>query len=72
VVAVIGIAAVFLLRKRPRAAFAAAIATGVFASPVFNLTNVSLLLAAFVAVDRELLAEQPSSGSMSPVPAPAT
>ena len=74
VVAVIGAAAIFLLRERPRAAWAAAIATGVFASPVFNLTNVSLLLAAFVALDREFLAERPSlepsepSGLTSPSP----
>ena len=51
VVAVIGAVAVALLRRRPRVAWAVAIATGVFASPVFNLTNVSLLLAAFVALD---------------------
>jgi len=71
VVSIIGIAAVFLLRDRPRAAFAAAIATGVFASPVFNLTNVSLLLAAFVAVDRELPAKHSFDESTSPIRAPA-
>jgi hypothetical protein len=50
-VGVIGAAAIVLLRNHPRAGWATAIATGVFASPVFNLTNVSLMLAAFVAVD---------------------
>jgi hypothetical protein len=51
VVSVIGVVAVFLLRERPRAAWAVAIATGVFASPIFNLTNVTVLLASFVAFD---------------------
>jgi hypothetical protein len=50
-VGVAGAVLIALLRHRPRAAWAVAIATGVFASPVFNLTNVSLLLAAFVALD---------------------
>ena len=50
-VGVAGSLAVVLLRRHPRAAWAVAIGTGVFASPVFNLTNVSLLLAAFVALD---------------------
>ena len=62
VVSVIGVIAVFVLRERPRAAWAVAIATGVFASPIFNLTNVTVLLACFVpfdewstVVDRSLL-----------------
>jgi hypothetical protein len=42
-----------------------AIATGVFASPIFNLTNVTVLLAAFVAFDGRL------AGSGEPRPAPA-
>jgi hypothetical protein len=46
-----GAVLIVLLRFHPRAAWAVAIGTGVFASPVFNLTNVSLLLAAFVAMD---------------------
>jgi hypothetical protein len=50
-ISVVGVVAIVALRRRPRAAWAVAIATGVFASPVFNLTNVSLLLAAFVALD---------------------
>jgi Glycosyltransferase family 87 len=51
IVSVVGVAAVFLLRERPRAAWAVAIATGVFASPIFNLTNVTVLLACFVPFD---------------------
>jgi hypothetical protein len=51
VVSIVGIGAVWILRRRPRVAWAVAIATGVFASPVFNLTNVTILLAAFVALD---------------------
>jgi Sec-independent protein secretion pathway component TatC len=51
IVSVIGIVAISLLRERERAAWVVAIATGVFASPIFNLTNVTLLLAAFVVVD---------------------
>jgi glycosyl transferase family 87 len=51
IVSVIGIVAIWALRKRERAAWVVAIATGVFASPIFNLTNVTLLLAAFVALD---------------------
>jgi hypothetical protein len=53
-VSVVGAVGVVLLRQRERAAWAVAIATGVLASPVFNLTNVTLLLAAFVAFDRQL------------------
>ncbi|MBF6605815.1 MAG: DUF2029 domain-containing protein [Chloroflexi bacterium] len=52
IVSLVGIGAVWMLRHHPRAAWAVAIATGVFASPIFNLTNVTLLLAAFVALDR--------------------
>lgn len=51
IVSVIGIAAIWVLRERERAAWIVAIATGVFASPIFNLTNVTLLLAAFVALE---------------------
>ncbi len=51
IVSILGIAAVWILRNRPREAWAVAIATGVFASPIFNLTNVTILLAAFVAMD---------------------
>jgi len=51
VVSIVGIVAVWALRRRERAAWVVAIATGVFASPIFNLTNVTLLLAAFVALD---------------------
>jgi hypothetical protein len=51
VVGAIGALGVLAARDRPRLAWAIAIATGVIASPVFNLTNVSLLLAAFVALD---------------------
>jgi len=51
IVSVVGVVAVFLLRERPRAAWAVAIATGVFASPIFNLTNVTVLLACFVPFD---------------------
>ncbi|MHB8400317.1 MAG: glycosyltransferase family 87 protein [Candidatus Limnocylindrales bacterium] len=52
IVSVIGIVAIFALRRRKRAAWVVAIGTGVFASPIFNLTNVTLLLAAFVALDQ--------------------
>jgi hypothetical protein len=52
IVSVVGVAGVWMLRHRPRAAWAVAIATGGFASPIFNLTNVTLLLAAFVAMDK--------------------
>jgi hypothetical protein len=51
VVSVVGIVAIWALRKRERAAWVVAIATGVVASPIFNLTNVTLLLAAFAALD---------------------
>lgn len=51
IASVIGIVAIWFLRKRERAAWVVAIATGVFASPIFNLTNVTLLLAVFVALD---------------------
>jgi Sec-independent protein secretion pathway component TatC len=51
IISVIGIVAIWALRERERAAWVAAIATGVFASPIFNLTNVTLLLAAFVVMD---------------------
>lgn len=51
IVAVVGIAAIAALRDRPRLAWGSAVVAGVFASPVFNLTNVTLLLAAFVAGD---------------------
>jgi hypothetical protein len=54
VVSVVGIAAVWALRTHERAAWAVAIATGAFASPIFNLTNVTVLLAAFVAFDGRL------------------
>jgi hypothetical protein len=56
VVSVLGIVAVWALRRHERAAWAVAIATGVFASPIFNLTNVTVLLAAFVAFDGRLTA----------------
>jgi hypothetical protein len=51
IVSIMGIGAVWSLRHREHAAWAVAVATGVFASPIFNLTNVTLLLAAFVAWD---------------------
>jgi hypothetical protein len=51
IVSIVGLLAVWALRKRERAAWSVAIATGVFASPIFNLTNVTLLLVAFVAFD---------------------
>jgi glycosyl transferase family 87 len=51
VVSVAGVLAVFALREHQRAAWAVAICAGVFASPIFNLTNVTLLLAAFIAFD---------------------
>ena len=46
--AVGGSIAVFALRRRPRVAWSLAVVTAVLASTVMNLTNVSLLLAAFV------------------------
>jgi hypothetical protein len=55
VVSVCGVVAVWLLRRDERAAWAVAIATGALASPIFNLTNVTLLLAAFVAFDGRLV-----------------
>lgn len=58
VVSVCGVAAVWLLRRREPAAWAVAIATGVFASPIFNLTNVTLLLAVFVAFDSRLTSQE--------------
>jgi hypothetical protein len=51
VLSVVGLVVIALLRHRPRAAWAAAIATGVLAGPIVNLTNFSLLLAGFVAFD---------------------
>jgi hypothetical protein len=54
IVSAIGIVAIWALRERERAAWVVAIATGVFASPIFNLTNVTLLLAAFVVVDARI------------------
>ncbi len=56
IVSVVGIVAIWALRERERAAWVVAIATGVFASPIFNLTNVTLLLAAFVVVDGRMSA----------------
>ena len=76
IVSVIGIVAIWALRKRERAAWVVAIATGVFASPIFNLTNVTLLLAAFVALDgrigmgRGVAAAAPATERSSPTPAP--
>lgn len=66
IVSVLGIATVWALRRHERAAWAVAIATGVFASPIFNLTNVTVLLAAFVAFDGRL------AGSRELRSAPAT
>ena len=66
VVSVVGVAAVWMLRDHERAAWAVAIATGVFASPIFNLTNVTVLLAAFVAFDGRLTAR--GEPRTSPVP----
>jgi hypothetical protein len=57
IVSVVGLAVVFLVRDRPRAAWAAAVATGALASPIFNLTNVTVLLACFVPFDK--LLDQP-------------
>jgi hypothetical protein len=54
IVSVVGIAVVYVLRDRPRAAWAAAVATGALASPIFNLTNVTVLLACFVPFDDRL------------------
>ncbi len=51
VLSAVGVVIIALLRQRPRAAWAAAIVTGVLAGPIVNLTNVSLLLACFVAFD---------------------
>ncbi len=65
IVSVAGLVSVWALRRHERAAWAVAIATGVFASPIFNLTNVTVLLAAFVAFDGRL------TGSDEPRPAPA-
>ena len=61
VVSVVGLAGVWLLRRRERAAWAVAVATGVLASPIFNLTNVTLLIAVFVAFDTRLA--RPESGA---------
>jgi Glycosyltransferase family 87 len=66
VVSVVGMAAVWRLRDHERAAWAVAIATGVFASPIFNLTNVTVLLAAFVAFDGRLTAR--GEPQTAPVP----
>jgi len=54
IVSIAGVVLVWALRRHERAAWAVAIATGVFASPIFNLTNVTVLLAAFVAFDSRL------------------
>jgi hypothetical protein len=51
IVSLVGVAAIWRYRDHERVAWALAITTGVFASPIFNLTNVTLLLAAFVAMD---------------------
>jgi hypothetical protein len=52
VVSAIGVITVVLLRHHERAAWAVAILTGALASPIFNLTNVTVLLACFVPFDR--------------------
>ncbi|MHB8400341.1 MAG: glycosyltransferase family 87 protein [Candidatus Limnocylindrales bacterium] len=51
VVAVLGSVAILATRRNHRLAWTAAICTGILASPVLNLTNASLLLAAFVPFD---------------------
>ncbi len=61
IVSVIGVFVIAALRGRPRAGFAAAIVTGVLASTVMNLTNVSLLLAAFVPFARWVPATSPAT-----------
>ena len=75
IVSVIGIVTIWALRKRERAAWVVAIATGVFASPIFNLTNVTLLLAAFVALDGRIGMGRgvaaAASATERPSPAPA-
>jgi hypothetical protein len=55
IVSVLGLVTIWALRRHERAAWVVAIAAGVFASPIFNLTNVTVLLAAFVAFDGRLL-----------------
>jgi hypothetical protein len=52
IVSTIGIVVVVLLRRHEQAAWAVAILTGALASPIFNLTNVTVLLACFVPFDR--------------------
>jgi hypothetical protein len=54
IVSLIGVVAVVLLRGHERAAWSVAILTGALASPIFNLTNVTILLACFVPFDRRL------------------
>ena len=72
IVSVIGIVAIWALRKRERAAWVAAIVTGVFASPIFNLTNVTLLLAAFVVLDGRMEGWIRGQGATARPPAAAT
>ena len=52
IVSVLGVIAVVLLREHERVAWSVAILTGALASPIFNLTNVTVLLACFVPFDR--------------------
>ena len=51
IVSIVGIVGIIALRRRERAAWAVVVATGLFASLVVNLANISLLLAAFVVFD---------------------
>ena len=70
---VAGAISIWLLRKRPGAAFAVAIVTAIFGSPVVNFNTLALLMATLAPLAwpiREPTSDQPAEGR--PVPLPST
>jgi membrane protein implicated in regulation of membrane protease activity len=70
---VAGAISIWLLRKRPGAAFAVAIVTAIFGSPVVNFNTLALLMATLAPLAwpiREPTSEQPADGR--PLPLPST
>jgi hypothetical protein len=70
---VAGAISIWLIRKRPGAAFAVAIVTAIFGSPVVNFNTLALLMATLAPLAwpiREPTTDQPADGR--PVPLPST
>jgi Glycosyltransferase family 87 len=71
---VAGAISIWLLRKRPGAAFAVAIVTAIFGSPVVNFNTLALLMATLAPLAwpiREPTSEQPADGRPQPLPSTA-